>query len=59
MLDMNNLEDEVWGWVPTNEPIFFITPWCEGSSPTNSGFGIGWPAPFSLRIPNAIKFTGE
>ena len=38
--------NEVNGWVPTNDSVFFITPWCEGSLPTNYRSGTGWPAPF-------------
>ena len=55
MLDTNYLGNEVWGWVPTNDPVFFITPWYEGSSSTGYGLGTGWPAPFfqeSLMLTN-------
>ena len=48
MLDTNYLGNEVWGWVPTNNPVLFITSWYEGSSSTGYGLGTGWPAGYGL-----------
>ena len=39
----------------TNDPVFSITPWYEGSSSTGYGLGTSWPAPFfqeSLMLTN-------